>query len=115
MIPDETSRICPIPPRSILVLKKLWPHARKRNHEIGEIRRVGYYSPQDGLDVVWLVDNDGNYNWTTDHEWLYAKFEVITYSNEKNMFGDKCEPLGYLQSGEIREIQKEAQRRGIKK
>jgi hypothetical protein len=42
----------PIPPRSVVALKKLWPHARKRGHEIGETRRIGYYNRQDGLDCV---------------------------------------------------------------
>lgn len=76
----------PIPPRSVVRLKKLWPHARKKGHEKGEIKRIGYYSPQDGLDCIWLVDSDGNYNWTTDHEWLYENFEVIEYSDETDFY-----------------------------
>ena len=49
----------PIPPLSVVVLKKLWPHARKQGHEVGEKRRIGYYSRQDGLDCVWLVNPQG--------------------------------------------------------
>lgn len=91
-----------IPPRSIVKLKKLWPHARKQGHEIGELWRIGYYSPQDGLDVVWLVDSAGNYDWTVDHEWLYSKFEVVQYSDEDDLFGENREPLGEF-SGAVAE------------
>ena len=77
----------PIPPRSVVGLKKLWPHARKRGHEIGHKRRIGYYSRQDGLDCVWLVDDEGDYGWTTDHKWLYEHFEILELSDETDLFG----------------------------
>ena len=87
----------PIPPRSILRIKKLWPHARKQGHEKGAIRRVGYYSIQDGLDCVWLVDSEGNYNWTIDHEELYDKFEVIEYSDEIDHYGVYQPAIGAME------------------
>jgi|GEM_PF-4768538 len=77
----------PIPSRSEVALKKLWPHARKRGHEIGETRRIGYYRRRDGLDCVWLVDDKGDYGWATDHKWLYEHFEVVTMSDETDLFG----------------------------
>ena len=83
----------PIPPLSILRIDKLWPHARKQGHEKGDIWRVGYYSKQDGLDVVWLVDEEGSYEWTTDHKWLYQKFEVISFSDETDFYGSDRPPL----------------------
>ena len=86
----------PIPPRTVLCLKKLWPHARKQGHEHGEIWRVGYYSKQDGLDCVWLVDSAGDYTWTTDHNWLYDKFEVVSYSDETDFFGVHRPVIGRL-------------------
>jgi hypothetical protein len=88
----------PLPPRSVLRLRKLWPYARKKGHEIGEIRRVGYYSPQDGLDCIWLVDDAGAYNWTADHEWVCDKFEVVTVSGETDMFGKTKRGLGPLRT-----------------
>ena len=88
----------PIPPRSVLRIKKLWPHARSKGHENGEIRRVGYYSRQDGLDCVWLVDAKGHYDWTTDHEWLYEMFEVIEYSDETDLHRDDRPVLGAIES-----------------
>jgi hypothetical protein len=86
----------PIPPRSVVALKKLWPHARKCGHQIGEKRRIGYYSRQDGLDCVWLVDDKGDYNWTTDHKWLYEHFEVLKFSEETDLFGVRRKRLKAL-------------------
>ncbi len=76
-----------IPPRSVVALKRLWPHARKRGHEVGQKRRIGYYSRKDGLDCVWLVDDEGDYGWTTDHKWLYEHFEILKLSDETDFFG----------------------------
>jgi len=84
----------PLPPKTVLRLVKLWPHARKQGHEIGEIRRVGYYSKQDGLDCIWLVDDSGEYNWAVDHAWILDKFEIIYISNEEDLFGDNQPILG---------------------
>lgn len=84
----------PLPPGTILQLAKLWPHARKKGHEIGEIRRVGYYSPQDGLDCIWLVDVTGNYNWTADHKWVSEMFTVIRLSDETDFYGKTKRRLG---------------------
>ena len=84
----------PLPPKTVLRLAKLWPHARKQGHEIGEIRRVGYYTPEDGLDCIWLVDDLGRYNWTADHMWVRQHFEVVECSDENDMFGGKLPGLG---------------------
>lgn len=54
----------PIYPKSKIKLIKLWPYARKKKHELGEVWRVGYYSKKDGLNVIWLVNENGEYNWT---------------------------------------------------
>ena len=48
---------------------------------------VGYYSKQDGLDVIWLVDRDGEYE-TIDHEALSEYFEILEESNDPDYFGD---------------------------
>lgn len=77
----------PLPPKSIIRLVKLWPHARKRGFEIGQTWRIGYYSPQDGLDVVWLVDSHGDDGQTGDHAWIEKHFEVVYRSDETSMYG----------------------------
>ena len=92
----KTKKTKPLPPRTVLRLAKLWPYARQKGHEIGEIRRVGYYSPQDGLDCIWLVDENGAYNWTADHAWVYDKFEIVRLSTETDMFGKTKRRLGPL-------------------
>ena len=92
----------PIPPRSVLRLAKLWPNARKQGHETGEIWRVGYYSKQDGLDCIWLVNTKGEYHMTSDHDWLYRKFEVLSLSNEDDFHGDDREVLKPLSEEDIR-------------
>ena len=92
----------PIPPRSVLRLIKLWPNARKQGHEIGEIWRVGYYSKQDGLDCIWLVNTEGVYDWTSDHDWLCRKFEVLSLSDEEDFHGDDRDVLLALSEDEIR-------------
>jgi hypothetical protein len=84
----------PMPPGSVVRLKKLWPHARQQGHEKGEIWRIGYYSEQDGLDVIWMVNSEGEYDWTVDHEWLHDKFEIMKVSDEDDFFGINRSPLG---------------------
>jgi hypothetical protein len=78
---------------------KLWPHARKKGHEIGEHWRVGYYSKQDGPDLIWLVDDAGSYRWTIDQAFLDRYFEVIEASKEKSYYGDNREKLGAAING----------------
>jgi hypothetical protein len=84
----------PLPPRTVLRLVKLWPHARKKGHDIGEIRRVGFYSEQDGLDCIWLVNDEGEYDWTADHRWVFDKFEIVNLANETDFFGKSKRRLG---------------------
>ena len=94
----------PIPPLSIVRIKKLWPHARKQKHEVGQTLRVGYYSPQDGLECIWLVDDTGNYFWTIDHEFLDKHFEIVERSNETSLYG-RARP-------KLKPIRKTAERAG---
>ena len=81
-------------PGTVLRLIKLWPYARKQGHEIGELWRVGYYSPQDGVDVVWLVDDNGAYKWSVDNEFVAQKFYVVTPSDNPDVFGEAGPALG---------------------
>ena len=92
----------PIPPRTVLRLNKLWPNARKQGHEVGEIWRVGYYSKKDGLECIWLVNTEGQYAWTSDHDWLYRKFEILSRSDEDDFYGDNREVLLPLSEEEMR-------------
>jgi hypothetical protein len=80
-------------PETQLKLIRLWPHAHKKNHFKGEIRRVGYYSKKDGLDCIWLVDNNGNYNWTADIEFIKKHFIVFKKARNRSIYGFKKKPL----------------------
>ena len=61
--------------------------------QIGRRFRIGYYRPSDGLDCVWLVNERGEYEQTTDHRTLRKCFEVETLSNERDYFGAARKPL----------------------
>jgi hypothetical protein len=54
---------------------------------------VGYYSPADGLDCIWLVDDSGNYGQTTDRATLLMYFDLVKLSNESDLYGRRREPL----------------------
>ena len=93
---DETLKR-PIPPLTTLRLRKLWPHARKKGREIGQVYRVGYYCKHCGRDVIWLVDSNGRYNWTVDHDFVTKFFDVVELSKERSLYGkdrSKLEPIG---------------------
>ncbi len=85
-----------IRPRTVLTLKKLWPHARKQGRELGQIWRVGYYSKRDGLEVVWLVDEKGEYQWTVDKDFVVEFFCVVSESKERSLYGLHRPPIGPL-------------------
>ena len=51
--------------------------------DIGREFRVGYYNPKDGLDCIWLVNEEGEYEQTTDRKFLLKCFEVEYW----NLFG----------------------------
>jgi hypothetical protein len=93
----------PLPPRSVVKLSRLWPHARRQGHEVGEIRRIGYYTPQDGLDCVWLVSSGGDYDWTADHDWIERHFDVVSLSDEADLFGVDRPAISVLPGGSTAE------------
>ena len=83
-------------PLTVLRLKKLWPHARKKGKEIGQIYRIGYYCKDCGLDTVWLVDEKGQYNWTAENDFIDKFFEIIEQSKEISIYGQGRPNLGPL-------------------
>ena len=93
---DQCKHRKPIKPLTVLRLVKLWPHVRRHGREIGQVYRVGYYCRHCGLDIVWLVDRDGNYNWTADHEFLDRFFEILVRSRERSLYGRNRPEIGKL-------------------
>jgi hypothetical protein len=58
--------------------------------------RINYYSRQDGLDVIWLVDENGKCDQATDRDFLLKYFELIEISDESDLYGDRRPRIGPL-------------------
>jgi hypothetical protein len=84
----------PIPPCSVVSVRRLAksPWVRRA----GSVFRIGYYSPTDGLDCIWLVDEFGKYKETLDHVYLHRYFNIESVSKERSLYGRKRPPLGPL-------------------
>jgi hypothetical protein len=76
-----------IPPRSRVRLIKADTQTPSWKKDIGRQFRVGYYSRKDGLDCIWLVNENGEYEQTTDREFLLKYFDVEHLSAERNFYG----------------------------
>src|SRR3954465_15703499 len=76
-----------IPPRSKVELVRADKNTERWKANIGRRFRVGYYSRQDRLDCIWLVNDAGEYEQTTDHEALSKYFKIVKRSKEKDLFG----------------------------
>lgn len=62
---------------------------RRLRSQIGRVFRVGYYSRQDGLDCIWLVNDEGRYEQAVDHEFLYRFYDVIHFAKHTNWYGHR--------------------------
>lgn len=76
-----------IPPRSVFRLVRSDSNTPDWKKDVGREFRVGYYSKQDGLDVIWLVNEDGKYEQTTDRQFLLKYFEPVEISDESDLYG----------------------------
>ena len=54
------------------------------------------YSKQDGLDGVWLVNHNGEYQETVGQEMIRTHFEILKLSDETDLFGDERPIIGPL-------------------
>jgi hypothetical protein len=88
-----------IPPRSVVILASV---DRKTSPDWvadrGRMFRIGYYNPTDGLDCIWLVNDDGEYEQTTDRQTLLNHFVILKLSNEQDLYGARRPPLKPLQT-----------------
>ena len=85
-----------IPPRSRVRLVKADKRTLSWRKNLGRLFRIGYYSRKDGLDCIWLVNGDGEYEQTTDREFLVKYFEIERLSTETNFYGTGKRRLGKL-------------------
>jgi hypothetical protein len=77
-----------IPPRSVFRLAGCDDKTPDWKGDVGRVFRIGYYSRRDGLDVIWLVNEQGKYEQTTDREFLLKYFELLSLSDESDLHGD---------------------------
>ena len=73
-----------IPPLSVVRVVSNAPDWRDQK---GLVFRIGYYRKADGLDCVWLVDDQGEYGQTADQENIRKHFEILELSKEDDLFG----------------------------
>ncbi len=53
----------------------------------GRVFRIGYYNGNDGLDCVWLVNDDGQYQETVNQGMIRTHFEILQRSHESDLYG----------------------------
>ena len=82
-----------IPPKSIVRLSRYDDTTPEWRKSVGRTFRIGYYSRRDGLDCIWLVNDAGEYEQTTDRQSLLMYFDIIRLSHESNHFGTQRPPL----------------------
>ena len=84
--------------------------ARQRSRPVfvGRRFRIGYYSWQDGLDCIWLVNEEGKYEQTIDHEFLLKNFEIESIAKERSLYGRGRPQLGPMMRGPYGEQLEEA-------
>jgi hypothetical protein len=82
-----------IPPKTLVRLSRCDEATPGWRKQIGREFRVGYYSPQDGLDCIGLVNDSGDYEQTTDRRRLLMYFDVLRLSHESDLHGEKRTPL----------------------
>jgi hypothetical protein len=75
----------PVPPHSIVRVKTSPSRSWWKN--VGRRFRIGYYSWRDGLDCIWLVNEEGKYEQTIDHDFLQKHFEIETVFKERSLYG----------------------------
>ena len=85
-----------IPPRSRVRLVRFDKRTPAWRKDVGREFRVGYYNRKDGLGCIWLVNEDGKYEQTTDREFLLKYFDVERLSEERNSYGQGKRRLGKI-------------------
>jgi len=76
-----------VPPLSLVKVVRVTSEEPEWGGYEGRVFRIGYYNPNDGLDCVWLVDDDGQYAETVDQEMIRTHFEILELSDESDLYG----------------------------
>ena len=86
------------PIRPCSIVRRVKARTRATQKELGRTFRIGYYSWQDGLDCIWLINEEGEYEQTIDHDFLARYFEVVEVSKERTLYGKNRPPIGPLKT-----------------
>jgi hypothetical protein len=87
-----------IPPRSRVRVARADQTTPEWQKEVGRQFRVGYYSRQDGLNCIWLVNEKGEYEQSTDRDGLLQYFCIEKLTDEREYYGAHKRRLGPLRS-----------------
>ncbi len=85
-----------IPPRSVFRLIRSDHRTPAWKSDVGRAFRIGYYSRQDGLGTIWLVNEEGKYEQTTDRGFLVKYFEPVQITDETDLYGKGKPQFGTL-------------------
>jgi hypothetical protein len=88
-----------IPPKTRVVLRGGPGLGSEHRAEAGRAFRVGYYSREDGLDCIWLVNDAGEYEQTVDRDYLVKHFDVVRLGRAADPFGEGEPRLRPLRKG----------------
>jgi hypothetical protein len=91
-----------IPPRSRVRLVHADHTKPEWKGELGRQFRIGYYNRNDGLDCIWLVNENGEYEQTTDRDGLLRYFAIEKLTDERDYYGVHKRRLGPLRSHQNR-------------
>jgi hypothetical protein len=100
-----------IPPRSVFRVVRGDKRSPEWSKQLGRVFRIGYYGRQDGLDCIWLVNEEGEYEQTADRKFLLRYFEPLRISRETDFFGDNRPKLRPIRSRQKSEPGKPRRRR----
>ena len=102
-----------VPPRSVVECVAYNKRTGAYEANVGRRFRIGYYGAcRDGLAVVWLVNELGEYIATTNHEDLKKYFRVVRRAHETDYFGDDRRPLRALPGVATRRTRSRRRSRG---
>jgi hypothetical protein len=82
-----------IPPGSTVRLVCYDDFTSDWKQDLGRTFRIGYYRKTDGLETIWLVNDDGEYEQTVDRDTLLKYFDLLSISRENDPFGRGRSPL----------------------
>ena len=96
-MPDSLTSV--IPPLSVVQVARVTADEPDWKGYEGRVFRIGYYRKNDGLDCVWLVDDDGEYGEAVDQAMIKTHFTVLATSNETDLFGVDRPEIGRREDG----------------